>query len=161
MSHPNCVPKTPIPQGVSDLVGPNYELLFTATYNRNDFGSTPLTENAVPFQIGLLPNSYNLLNVPYTFEAFAQPPNSQTFITETYNFTSWNPATVTGINAQQYGVIVISNTYPNVSGTAYTSLPYIQYPVEAKNGIYKCVSTVVIDYTNDVRVVYFFKRNHH
>ena len=159
MSYSDCVPKTPIPQGVSDLVGPNYELLFTASYNSNDFSSDPASGSyfTVPLNVGVLPNAYSLAYIPSPFvlQQAKNPSNSPTFLAEDYNFTTW-----TTDLTQQLGFIQATNLYPN--GNAFlTTLKFVQYPIAAKNGIYKCVSTMVIDYTNDVRVIYFFKRNHH
>jgi hypothetical protein len=159
MSKHHCIPKTPIPQGVSDLVGSNHELLFTASYNSNEFGSDPASGSyfTVPLNVSVLPNSYSLAYIPSPFvlQQAQKPPNSPTFLPETYNFTTWSSDL-----KQQLGFIQSTNLYPN-GNDFYTTLTYVQFAVAAKNGIYKCVSTVVIDYTQPVRVIYFFKKNHH
>jgi hypothetical protein len=146
----NGIPATPVPDAVSALIG-NARLLFTATYNVEDFGTDPINENCVSVNIGILPtNQYTALyveNLPFQTNSLG----SRRFIYENYNFTTWTSDFI-----KQYGFINMSNAYPN--DTTITNLDVVRFAVNGKNGIYKCVTDVVIDYTNPIRVVYFFQK---
>jgi hypothetical protein len=52
--------------------------------------------------------------------------------------------------------INFTNSYPG--DTEITAVPVLKFAVGAKNDLYKCVTDVIIDYTNEVRVVYFFQQ---
>ncbi len=100
--------------------------------------------------MSIVPNAYSIINIPYIrFQGL--PDNSQEFMTEYYNLTSFSQ------NLQkQCGYISFTNTYP--SDIVITSIPALEFPVAAKNGIYEYVDKVIIDYTNDIRVIYFFRK---
>jgi hypothetical protein len=140
----------PSPPAVQALAG-NAKLLFTATYNVNDFGNEPLTKDCVPANVGILPGSYSLLYVPFSF---FRSTNSEIFINENYQITTFSSSALS--TATQYWVINFTNSYPG--DTEITAVPVLKFAVGAKNDLYKCVTDVIIDYTNEVRVVYFFQQ---
>ena len=139
----DCLPTTPIPPAVQVLAG-TAKLLFTATYNVKDF-----YVDAVSVNIGLLPNSTSVMNVPFTL--FKATPTSQEFIHEDYQLTTYSSDL-----SKQYGYIGAVNSYP--SSTEITTEPVVKFAIAAKNGLYKCVTELIIDYTNEVRVMYFFQK---
>lgn len=136
---------TPIPRVVKKLLTCSDKLLFTATYDVTKFGAGDTT----PVNVSIVPNAYSIINIPNT--SFQALPALQQFMTEYYNLTSFSQNL-----EKQRGYISFTNTYP--SDNDITSIPAIEFPVAAKSGIYEYVDKVVIDYTNDIRVIYFFRK---
>ena len=140
----DCVPTTPIPLAVQALAG-DAKLLFTATYNVREFYF-----DAVSVKIGLLPSSKSVMNVPFTI--FKDRPDSQEFLHEDYQLTTYSSDL-----SKQYGFISAENSYPN-SSDLITTQPVVKFAVGAKDGFYKCVTDLIVDYTNEDRVMYFFQQ---
>jgi hypothetical protein len=146
-----CCP--PIPDSVKDLMSCSDKLLFTGTYDVNSFNYGDLDTTTV--NLSVLPNSTNILNTPFNlFQAL--PNNPQKLITEYYNITSWSQDL-----QKQFGFISFVNTYPTEKNVKITIQPVLQFGVAAKFGIFRSVDKVIIDYTNPIRVMYFFKKNRH
>jgi hypothetical protein len=141
----------PIPARVKELMSCSDKVLFTGTYDINELGYGD--GQTLPVNLQVLPNSVNILNVPFElFEAF--PDNSEKFLTETYNLTSWS----TNLK-EQFGFISFKNSFPS-SGQVLAPV-VIQLAVSGKFGIFRKVDKVIIDYTNPIRVIYFLMKEKH
>lgn len=141
---------TPIPDVVKQLLTCSDKLLFTATYDRDPPNFTYGTGNTGVANVSVVPNAISVIDTPFVlFQALPDEPTK--FITEYYNLTSFSQDL-----EKQYGYISFTNTYP--SEQQKTSIPAVAFPVAAKSGIFKCVDKVVIDYTNTIRVLYFFHK---
>jgi hypothetical protein len=130
-----------------NLISSCDQLLFTGTYNRNNFFYGD--GNTTPVLLESYPKTENTLNIPYTLFP-ATPVGLPVMITEQYNLTSWSED-----YSMQEGYIIWGNTYPN-GDSEYTSQPAILFPVLAADGIFSRVTKVAIDYTEDNRILYFY-----
>jgi len=152
---PSCYcPK--VPDNIKPFVSNCDKLLFTGTYNVNDanYGDG----DTVDVNISCLQGDFSVMNVPsVSFNSIPQDPSSVLFLTEVYNLTTWSPNLI-----NQIGFISWTNSYPN-PGTSnnVTSIPIVSFAVSAKSGFYSKVDKVIIDYTNQIRVMYFFKKSKH
>lgn len=145
----DCLPQQPINPGVLELLGCDY-ILFTGSYNKNDrvlVSDTTTTTSTLSMNISVNPSGYNpRIVVSHQVNDNLLPPNE--LLDETFTISSYESDLKTKL-----GLIEFTNFYPN-TGTITTS-KFLSYDVLTKSGLFKCVKYVIIDFTNDVRTLYF------
>ncbi len=139
---------------IDNLLNNCERVLFTGSYNKNDrvlISDTTTTTSTLLMNISVNPGGYNpRIVVSYQVKDNLIPPNN--LLDETFTITSFEKDLKTKL-----GLIEFTNFYPN-SGTL-TSSNFLFYDVLTKSGLYSHVKRVIIDFTNDVRIIYFIGRD--
>jgi hypothetical protein len=141
---------------VNDFVGPNEEVRFVGTYDIKRSTVTPdsnenfgfigrPTEVAGICGYGLINNSYN-----YVSTGLVGAPR---FIYEQYSLATVDVLDRVGRNF--LGNCVWEGSYPDVGSLGVTDTSVFAFGVSSSTGVYTGVKKVVIDFTNDNRVLYF------
>lgn len=149
----DCLPHHPINQGVLELLGSDC-ILFTGSYNKNDrvlVSDITTITSTLSMNISVNPSGYNpRIVVSHQVSDNLLPPND--LLDETFTISSYENDLKTKL-----GLIEFTNFYPN-TGTITTS-KFLSYDVLTKSGLFKCVKYVIIDFTNDIRTLYFVGKN--
>lgn len=129
------------------------KILFTGSYDINNrfiVSDATTTTTTLVMNISINPMGYNpRINVLNPVQDSQLPPTS--LLNETMTISSYSSDQKT-----PFGMIQFTNFYPN-EGILTTS-PLISYDTTTKSGIYAHVLRVVIDFSKDVRLVYFIGR---
>ena len=121
------------------------KVLFKAKYDLDKFN-----KDAVKVSLHHDVKNYSIMNVPFTVYSSGEE-NSVNFLSETYNLTTY-----TKDLKKQLGYVSFFNNY--VNDGEITSPSVIKYKVFCKEGIYRHVDYVVIDFSETVRRMYFVKK---
>ena len=147
-SNQNCCVKK-IPDNIKNLLSSEQKVKFKGSYNITEdklqngnflVGKANICKNKTG--INICSTSFDYVN---TINPIA--PN---FLQETYTIRSFNSDLTLCV-----GNIVFTSLYSD-SGTGGISKPAVHsFLVLNGDGIYKCIKTVIIDMTFDIRVMYF------
>lgn len=126
----------------------NETILFKGTYdtaNRNLIANI----STLPCNIDANPNGFNIRTAQFYYVYEKDSP--ERFLLETYDLSSYKNDMVTKI-----GEIVWNGLYQQSEGQeGITSAGIQRFIVFGKSGIYKNVTSIVIDFTNPIRTIYF------
>ncbi len=158
-SHCGCAnrgfqpPQPSISIGVQNLLGCDC-ILFTGTYDKTSIRLTPTSTDDNYAATGVFNTS--LCNSGYGSWSATGIANSSAllgspiFTTENYYFASYDDSLST-----KYGEVNFEATYPSNTVGGITPSTVQSFDVSSKSGIYSNVKRVIIDFNNDVRVLYF------
>jgi len=144
---------------VNDFIGPNEEVRFVGTYDikrrtvnpasNENFGFDGFpTEVAGICGYGLINNSYN-----YASTNLVGAPR---FIYEQYSLATVDVLDRTDRVGRKFlGNCVWEGSYPDVGSLGITATSVFAFGVSSSTGVYTGVKKVIIDFTNDNRVLYF------
>jgi hypothetical protein len=150
MSTPETSTQPIITPAVSSIISSGDQLLFTGTYNKDNFLDGDVIK--IPVLLESYPTNKNILILNYPNSLFpATQVESATVITEQYNLTSWSSADY----SVQEGYIIWGNNSP-YGDSQSTSQSAILLPVLAAGGIFSGITNVAIDFTEDNRILYFY-----
>lgn len=122
-------------------------VLFTGNYNLSN-GNVSGNLDTLSVTIDKIPNSFNILVAQSN--AVNLKNSTNIYLLENYTLSSYKSN-----NSKKIGQISWNGLYPN-GQTIFTTLPSIQkFIVLGNNGIFKNVTSVVIDFNNPDRVIYF------
>lgn len=137
------------------LISPNEEIKFIGSYDKNIINFQPIAgypggNAGIPAKItGLCGPSFISVNVVSTNSGLLGSPN---YADETYSMVTYPE----NKNLPKLGAVIWSGTYREILLGDVITAPSIQeFPVTGSLGIYSDVNRVIIDYNNDVRVIYF------
>ncbi len=148
---------TPViaPEHVLALLEPNQQIKFVGSYDvtKRNIQNNGIT-STVPTDISVNPAGYNLREVQ-SFKLNDLNLPDINFLNETYSITSWKLIPLTPLN-KILGEINFTGLYDNgnQSGTV-TGNSVQKFNVNSSSGIYLGITNVIIDFTNNPRVVYF------
>lgn len=122
-------------------------ILFTATYNLSD-NNIVNNINTFPVNIEKITNSSNIMAVQSNS---CNLKNSSTiYLLENYTLSSYK-----NNNSKKLGQITWNSLYPNGSSSLISLPSFQKFVVLGASGIFKNVLSVVIDFTNQNRIIYF------
>ncbi len=136
---------------INDFIKPNEEIKYIATYDvtqsvrnpTNDRynGSTgKITQVAGLCGFSFINNLYNANDTGI--------PGSSRYLFEIYSLASISE------NQEYLGNCVWQSSYPNIQRLGQTGYPIFEFGVSSGTGIYENISKVVINFTNQIRVIY-------
>ncbi len=137
---------------VNDYIGPNEEVKFIGTYNINNIVSNPgnndysgadglITDVAGVCGLSQISNTY-----VYTTTQLVGSPR---FLFENYALTSVDD------NKGFLGNCIWQGALQDTGSFGFTDTPIFAFPVSGTSGIYSGIIRVVINFTNENRVLYF------
>ena len=129
-------------------VKPCEKILFTGTY---DTANRVVTNNISTLTVNISknPGGYNIRPAQWYYVNTLDGPK---FLYENYTISSCK----TNDLKKSIGEIHWQGLYPDQSSEGGITTNGIQrFIVEGKSGIYKCVCSVVIDFSNSIRKIYF------
>jgi hypothetical protein len=141
---------------VNDFIGPNEEVRFVGTYDIKKGTTNPVSNENFGF-LGFPTEvagicGYGLINLSYNY-ASTGLLGAPRFIAEQYSLATVD--VLDGPGKKFLGNCVWTGSYPDVGTSGITITPIIAFGVSSSTGIYTGIKKVVIDYTNDNRVLYF------
>lgn len=122
------------------------KVLFRAKYDLNKFN-----KDAVRVSLHHEAENYSIMDVPFTLYNSGEE-NSVNFLSETYNLTTY-----TKDLKKQLGYISFFNNYVNDGEITHPSV--VKFKILCKEGIYRHVDYVVIDFSKPVRKMFFVKKH--
>lgn len=132
------------------LLNKNDIILFKGSYNK-DAGSISGPILAFPVQIDANPNGTNIMPVNYFY--YYLKDSTTKYVSESYQIASYGSDGKTKI-----GEISFEATYPDQSQSGVSSPGTEKFIVTGKSGIYLKICDVLIDFTNNTRVISFVGR---
>ncbi len=147
-------PQPSISIGVQNLLGCDC-ILFTGNYDKNNWNLTPSStedNNVATNVVNLIINNsgYNSITATTIFNK-AKPFGSPSFYTENYYLGAFNNSL-----QNKLGEVNFQATYPELGNEGGITSGGIQkFDVSSNSGIFKNIKHVIIDFNNDVRVLYF------
>lgn len=137
---------------INDLIGPNDEIKFIATYDVTTVTPNPNNDD--------YSGSYGILTKVAGLCGFSFIQNSYVYNSTgllgapRYVFENYSLSTVLE-NTQEYlGNCTWQGSLPDVGSLGITATPIFLFGVSSSTGIYEDITKVVIDFTNSNRVVY-------
>jgi len=137
---------------IDSIIQYNEIILFTGTYNINSQVNNGITATILT-QIEANPDGYNpLVDNYYNSSDGLIPPNN--LLLEYNNIASYLRDFKTKIGQIQYTALYLNNGQENI-----TTEPFILYEVNNASGIYSEVYKVILDASQDQRILYFIGKN--
>lgn len=139
-------------KSVSDLLKNCEKICAKANYDVNKKG---ITDNIWTFDtsVSINKHGYNILSAQFDYVNNGKS-NAQQFLLEKYQLSCYDRS----IENKQ-GEIIWTALYPD-GGSGGVVTPSIQrFTVLGKSGIFKNISSVIIDFRDSIRKVYFIEKN--
>ncbi len=143
---------------INNFIKSHEEIKFTATYNVTQSIRNP-TNDKYSGSTGKVTqvdgvDGFSFINNSYQNNDTGIP-GAPRYIFEVYSLSS------VGVNQEYLGNCVWQSSYPNIQSLGQTGYPIFEFGVSSKTGIYESVNKVVIDFTNEVRVIYLIGHKKH
>lgn len=137
-----------LPKGVKKLLNHDECVRFRGSYNKTNF---VVNGNVVAVDTNICKNKdgYNLCSFVFDYVK-GNKETDPIFTLETYTITSFN----TDLTKQK-GVITITNLYNDTGSGGVSTGGIVAFNVLGGNGIYSEIKTVIIDFNNTERQLYF------
>jgi hypothetical protein len=153
-------------QKIKDLIKKSDKIYFTIKYNKNDFtediimaknnsGKTMAAYGLVVADVykKKKKNKLNTKNIVYNQYQIGNMPNTPT-LTSIYFLSTYNKDRTKMYGELQWSSNFISGSTSNNSAGGFPTIDVGEFMVNGNKGIYKDITKVIIDFTNDVRIAY-------
>ncbi len=134
---------------IQHLLGPCEKVLFTGTYdinNRNLQGNI----STIPINLSINPNGLTIINsLSYRSQDKSLPPLK--FIERDATISTWTNTSL----ETRIGQITMNAFYKDDTTGEIVSSTIQEYTVDGVFGVFSKVNRVILDFTNNPRVIYF------
>jgi hypothetical protein len=155
----NCYPPIIPSKEILDKLLPNEKILFSGSYYRPDLNKLPeQNSKTATMKISVNPVGLNIISTISSIGKLNNLPIN--FLNETYTFSSWNTIMITH-ESKKVGIIEITSLYDNAESDSTLTVNNVErFIVTGSFGIYKNITSVLIQYYSDLnRIIYFISDN--
>ncbi len=138
---------------VNDFIGPNEEVKFIGTYNVNTRVVNPGSDN-YSGAAGLLAEVAGICGLSEIANTYVYT-STQLLGAPRFMFENYALTTIDDKTNQYVGMCIWQGSYPEAGSQGITATSIFGFPVVTTSGAYDGIVRVVIDFSNENRVLYF------